>query len=187
MAPHRIMSGMFFKAGIVLPRHTFLILAICALAGAPAAHAVRTLPVDGRVTSGVGWRLDPFGSGRTVYHHGVDISVPVGTPVHPTQQGYVLFAGPLKNYGYAVAIAHGEGYISLYGHNSEVCVQPGQWVETSTIIARSGNTGRSTGPHVHYEVRRTTGRQKEQQEEFIREMMERISAESAARYGDDEG
>jgi len=151
------------------------------------AHAARTLPVDGRVTSGVGWRLDPFGSGRTVYHHGVDISVPVGTPVHPTQQGYVLFAGPLKNYGYAVAIAHGEGYLTIYGHNSEVTVQPGQWVDTNSVIALSGNTGRSTGPHVHYEVRRTTGRQKEQQEEFVRELTERIAAETGEAPGDVEG
>ena len=181
------MIGMISTAGIFLSRHAFFMLAICALAGAPVAHAARTLPVDGQVTSGVGWRLDPFGSGRTIYHHGVDISVPVGTPVHPTQQGYVLFAGPLKNYGYAVAIAHGEGYVSFYGHNSTVCVEPGQWVETATIIARSGNTGRSTGPHVHYEVRRATGRQKEQQEQFIREMMERISAEAAAGSGDEEG
>jgi murein DD-endopeptidase MepM/ murein hydrolase activator NlpD len=143
--------------------------------------------VDGRVTSGIGWRPDPFGSGRTVYHHGVDISVPVGTPVHPTQQGYVFFAGQLKNYGYAVAIAHGEGYVSFYGHNSQVCVQPGQWVDTASVIALSGNTGRSTGPHVHYEVRRTTGLQKEQQEQFIRETMERIAAEVADEPGGEEG
>lgn len=145
---------------------------------APArAYAARTLPVDGRVTSGVGWRLDPFGSGRTVYHRGVDISVPTGTPVHPTQSGYVVFAGPLKNYGYAVAIAHGQGYLTFYGHNSEVSVQPGQWVDTDSIIALSGSTGRSTGPHVHYEVRHLSGKERERQDEFIRETMDRIAQE----------
>ena len=143
--------------------------------------------MEGRVTSGIGWRPDPFGSGRTVYHYGVDISVPVGTPVHPTQQGYVLFAGPLGTYGYAVAIAHGEGYVSMYGHNSEVTVRPGQWVDTDSVIALSGNTGRSTGPHLHYEVRRVTGPRKELQDQFIKEMMERISGESADITTNDEG
>lgn len=162
-----------------------LITVLVGAAGLRPAHAARALPVDGRVTSGIGWRPDPFGSGRTVYHHGVDISVPVGTAVHPTQQGYVLFAGPLKHYGYAVAIAHGEGYLTFYGHNSEVTVRPGEWVDTDSVIALSGNTGRSTGPHVHYEVRRLAGREKERQEEFIRETMERIAAEAGGSPGDE--
>ena len=166
---------------------SFIVVTLLTGTAARSAHAVRTLPVKGQVTSGVGWRLDPFGSGRTVYHHGVDISAPVGTPVHPTQQGYVLFAGPLRGYGLTVAVAHGDGYLTFYGHNSEITVSPGQWVDTDAVIALSGNSGRSTGPHVHYEVRRLTGSDRERQEEFIRETMERLADGAGGGQGDEEG
>ena len=128
---------------------------LCIVATATAAQADRKSPVDGgTLTSSPGWRLDPFGSGRTAWHNGWDIAVPSGTPVYPTQTGTVYYAGPYKGYGNLVAILHGKGYVSLYGHNQEVLVKVGQEVDTNTIIAHSGNTGRSTGPHVHYEVRR---------------------------------
>ncbi len=127
----------------------------------------RVSPVDnGTVTSGVGWRLDPFGSGRMVYHSGYDIAVPVGTPVHPTQKGTVYFAGPWKGYGNLVVIEHGAGYVTMYGHNSEVLVKAGEKVDTNTVIALSGSTGRSTGPHVHYEVRQLPGYAKVRQEQL---------------------
>jgi len=120
-----------------------------------SAHAARQSPVDyGVITSGVGWRLDPFGSGRHVYHSGYDISVPVGTPVHPTQVGTVFFSGPYRGYGNLVGVDHGNGYLTFYGHNSVLLAKPGDKVDTETVIALSGNTGRSTGPHVHYEMRR---------------------------------
>ncbi len=126
-----------------------------------SALAARQSPVDGGVlTSGVGLRLDPFGSGRIVYHSGYDISVPAGTPVHPTQVGTVFFAGPFHGYGNLVAIDHGNGYLTYYGHNSELLVKPGDKVGPDTVIALSGNTGRSTGPHVHYEMRRLPGYEK---------------------------
>ncbi|NJD92286.1 MAG: M23 family metallopeptidase [Geobacter sp.] len=119
-----------------------------------AALAERKSPVDGGVlTSSPGLRLDPFGSGRMIMHNGWDIAVPVGTHVYPTQDGTVYFAGEYKGYGNLVAIEHGKGYISLYGHNAEVLVKPGMYVTSKTVIAKSGSTGRSTGPHVHYEVR----------------------------------
>ena len=121
---------------------------------AQPALADRVSPVDnGTITSGMGWRLDPFGSGRMVYHRGYDISVPVGTPVYPTQKGSVYFAGTYKGYGNLVVIEHGSGYVTLYGHNSEILVQAGDNVDTTTVIALSGSTGHSTGPHVHYEIR----------------------------------
>ncbi|WP_298431744.1 M23 family metallopeptidase [Geobacter sp.] len=124
------------------------------LMAVPAGAAARRLPVDGgTITSGIGWRPDPFGSGRMVYHHGVDIAVPEGTAVHPTQIGIVVYAGPYKGYGNLVAIDHGNGYVTIYGHNASVLVKPGDRVDDRTVIALSGNTGRSTGPHVHYEVR----------------------------------
>jgi murein DD-endopeptidase MepM/ murein hydrolase activator NlpD len=123
-----------------------------------ASQAARQSPVDfGVVTSGVGWRLDPFGSGRQVYHSGYDISVPVGTPVHPTQVGTVFFSGPYHGYGNLVGIDHGNGYLTFYGHNSVLLAKPGEKVNTDSVIALSGNTGRSTGPHVHYEMRRFPG------------------------------
>ena len=133
------------------------------------ALAARQLPVDGgTVTSGIGWRLDPFGSGRMMHHNGVDIAVPLGTPVYPTQVGTVYFAGLYKGYGNMVAVDHGNGYISIYGHNGEIKVQPGQKVDTATVLALSGNTGRSTGPHVHYEVRQLPGYAKIRQEQLER-------------------
>lgn len=117
--------------------------------------AERKLPVDnGRITSGIGWRPDPFGSGRMVYHRGIDIAVPTGTPVYSVKEGVVYYAGPYKGYGNLVAVDHGNGYLTLYGHNSVLKVSRGQRVDDTTVIALAGSTGRSTGPHVHYEIRR---------------------------------
>jgi murein DD-endopeptidase MepM/ murein hydrolase activator NlpD len=139
----------------------FLTFAIFLLMLPLPAVASRVSPVDhGAVTSGVGWRVDPFGSGRMVYHNGYDIAVPVGTPVYPTQVGTVYFAGPYKGYGNLVVIQHGSGYVTMYGHNSEILVKAGDKVDTDTVIALSGNTGRSTGPHVHYEIRQLPGYEK---------------------------
>jgi len=143
----------------------------------PLAAESRKLPVDGgAVTSGVGWRLDPFGSGRMVYHYGVDIAVPEGTPVYPTQRGTVTFAGPYKGYGNLVAVDHGNGYVTLYGHNAAIRVTPGQAVETKTVIALAGSTGRSTGPHVHYEVRQIPGYDRKAQER-LEEQLKALVAE----------
>ncbi|MGA7827951.1 MAG: M23 family metallopeptidase [Geobacteraceae bacterium] len=136
-----------------------------------ACLAQRTMPVDGgRVTSGVGWRLDPFGSGRMVYHRGYDIAVPEGTPVYPVQKGTVYFAGPYKGYGNLVAVNHGNGTLTLYGHNAMVKVKAGDSVDSSTVIALSGNTGRSTGPHVHFEVREIAGYEKQRHEKLTQEL-----------------
>ncbi|HTG81492.1 MAG TPA: M23 family metallopeptidase [Geobacteraceae bacterium] len=136
----------------------FLVIAQLLLLVPHISLAARVSPVDnGTVTSGVGWRLDPFGSGKMVYHSGYDIAVPVGTPVHPTQKGTVYFAGPYKGYGNLVVVEHGEGYVTMYGHNSEILVKAGEKVDTDTVIALAGSTGRSTGPHVHYEIRQLPG------------------------------
>ena len=117
-----------------------------------AALADIELPVeDGVVTSGLGWRVDPFGSGKLVFHRGIDIAVPVGTPVRATRKGRVVFAGARRGYGSAVIVEHANGDRTLYGHNSIIRVHPGELVESGTVVAFSGNTGRSTGPHVHFE------------------------------------
>jgi murein DD-endopeptidase MepM/ murein hydrolase activator NlpD len=116
-----------------------------------AALADLDLPVKGVVTSGVGWRLDPFGTGKLAFHRGIDIAVPAGTPVRATRKGRVVFAGARRGYGSTVIVEHANGDRTLYGHNSQVAVTSGDLVESGTVVAYSGNTGRSTGPHVHYE------------------------------------
>jgi murein DD-endopeptidase MepM/ murein hydrolase activator NlpD len=153
-----------------------ILLAVACLLPATAL-AERKSPVDGGVlTSSPGLRLDPFGSGRMVMHNGWDIAVPSGTPVYPTQEGTVYFAGPYKGYGNLVAVEHGKGFITLYGHNAEVLVKTGTYVTPKTVIALSGNTGRSTGPHVHYEVRKLPAAyQKQREEEMTARLKEAVT------------
>jgi len=123
---------------------------VTALSGAACADL--GLPVSGPVTSGVGLRLDPFGSGKLIYHRGIDIAVPVGTPVLAVRKGRVVFAGERRGYGGTVIVEHDNGDRTMYGHNSLVRVTPGEVVELGAVLAFSGNTGRSTGPHVHFEL-----------------------------------
>lgn len=117
-----------------------------------AAYADLNVPVNGPITSGVGLRVDPFGSGRMIYHRGIDIAVPVGTPVQTVRKGRVVFAGERRGYGATVIVEHDNGDRTMYGHNSLVRVTPGELIESGTVVAFSGNTGRSTGPHVHFEL-----------------------------------
>ncbi|KIE44262.1 peptidase M23 [Geobacter soli] len=117
-----------------------------------AAWADLDLPVNGPVTSGVGWRDDPFGSGRLVFHRGIDIAVPEGTPVRATRGGRVIHAGIHGGHGLTVIVEHDGGDKTLYGHNSALRVRAGEELDAGGVVALSGNTGRSTGPHVHYEV-----------------------------------
>ncbi|MCX2727802.1 peptidoglycan DD-metalloendopeptidase family protein [Thermomicrobium sp. 4228-Ro] len=107
-------------------------------------------PVSGAVTSTYGPRsLLP---GETL-HTGIDIAVPEGTPVRATASGTVRFVGNTDGYGLRVEIDHGNGVTTLYAHLSAAAVAPGQRVERGQVIGRSGNTGASTGPHLHYEIR----------------------------------
>ena len=99
----------------------------------------------GRFTSGYGSRW-----GRM--HKGVDWATPIGTNVYASSGGTVSIAGAVRGYGYAVYINHPDGRQTRYGHLSKVLVSPGQHVEQGQSIALSGNTGRSTGPHVHFEI-----------------------------------
>ncbi len=131
--------------------NTLLALAVLSVLSAPALTEMN-LPVEnGVITSGVGLRVDPFGSGKLVFHSGVDIAVPVGTPVRATRKGRIVFAGTRSGYGSTVIIEHANGDRTLYGHNSIVRIQPGDEVESGTVVAFSGNTGRTTDPHVHFE------------------------------------
>jgi len=109
-------------------------------------------PVNGSVTSGFGSRNSPFGDGNEL-HPGLDIAVGMGFPVVATADGKVLQSGPVGGYGNLVQIDHGNGIATLYGHNSQLAVRVGQSVKKGQVIAYAGSTGKSTGPHVHYEVR----------------------------------
>lgn len=109
-------------------------------------------PVKGWITSGFGLRNSPFGKGRKM-HHGLDIAARTGTPVLAPADGVVKRVRTASDYGKMVVIDHGYGYQTLYGHNSKVFVKVGQRVKRGDRISAIGNTGRSTGPHLHYEVR----------------------------------
>jgi len=109
------------------------------------------LPVNGTLTSGVGMRIDPI-DGQLRYHNGLDIAVPEGTPVHSIADGVVVYSGLRSGYGWTVLIEHNNGMITLYGHNSKNSVHQGETVKKGATIALAGNTGRSTGPHVHFEA-----------------------------------
>jgi len=118
-----------------------------------SASAALNLPVEGgTVTSGVGWRVDPFGSGKMLYHKGIDIAVPVGTAVRATIAGRVIYAGAHGGYGNTVIVEKKNGDRTLYGHNSAIIAKQGEEIDAGTVIALSGSSGRSTGPHVHYEI-----------------------------------
>jgi len=104
-----------------------------------------------RMASGYGWRVDPVYHIRR-FHEGMDFSAPIGTDIFATGNGTVTFAGWRQGYGQTVEIDHGFGYATLYAHCHKVFVRPGKKVKRGDVIALVGNTGKSTGPHVHYEV-----------------------------------
>ena len=111
------------------------------------------MPVEGvRLTSGYGMRWHPVVGGRRA-HKGVDLAGPVGTPVHATADGVVGRADWFSSYGLYVAVEHGGNIETRYGHMSRLNVAAGQQVRKGDIIGYVGTTGRSTGPHLHYEVR----------------------------------
>lgn len=116
--------------------------------------APKIWPVAGpiTITSGFGQRKDPLLPWLTVFHYGVDISAWYGTPVLATKDGKVVFAGWNGNLGLTVEIQHEMGYKTVYGHNRELLVRVGDEVKAGQVIARAGETGRATGPHVHYEI-----------------------------------
>ena len=104
------------------------------------------------VTSEFGGRRDPI-TGKQDGHTGMDLAVPTGTPVRAALPGTVRVAQYDSSYGYYVTVGHENGLLTLYGHNSRLLVRPGQTVQAGDVISLSGSTGRSTGPHLHFEVR----------------------------------
>ena len=108
-------------------------------------------PVEGPITSYFGWRSNISNPSQREFHAGIDISVPSGTSVKTTICGKVTEAGWSDLYGWVVRVTNGN-ISTLYGHNSQLFVSVGDWVEKGQTVAASGSTGRSTGPHVHYGV-----------------------------------
>jgi murein DD-endopeptidase MepM/ murein hydrolase activator NlpD len=108
-------------------------------------------PVRGAVNSEFGRRKSPWGE-AIEHHSGLDIAAQMGTAVKAPATGTVVFAGAGGEYGNCVILDHGNEVKSLYGHLSKINVRQGQRVDRGTIIAFTGNTGRSSGPHLHYEV-----------------------------------
>ena len=114
-------------------------------------------PVEsGYISSFFGKRADPF-TGESAFHAGIDFAGAPGTRVLAVADGVVSYAGRDRGYGKLVEITHGGGYVTRYAHNASVLVQPGQTVRRGDAIALMGSTGRSTGPHVHFEVLRDGG------------------------------
>jgi murein DD-endopeptidase MepM/ murein hydrolase activator NlpD len=117
-----------------------------------AAFPGRRPIARGRASSSFGNRLDPFT--RTLsFHPGIDLVAPTGTPILAAAAGRVIHAGPMPGYGNTVEIDHDNGFITRYAHASTISVRVGQTVQPGEPIAKVGSTGRSTGPHLHFEVR----------------------------------
>ncbi len=109
-------------------------------------------PVHGRITSYYGRRN--LGMGTSNFHRGIDVAAPTGTPIVASRSGTVSFAGWSGSYGYLVRVRHAGGDETWYAHQSQILVSVGEYVSQNEIIGRVGSTGLSTGPHIHFEIRR---------------------------------
>jgi murein DD-endopeptidase MepM/ murein hydrolase activator NlpD len=127
--------------------------ALSSKAGATAANIPSIWPVVGALRSGVGTRRNPFGGSSYEFHKGQDISAPMGTPIIAAADGVIVIARRLRGYGNGIYIDHGNGIETRYGHLSRIDVVEGQPVKKGQHLGLVGSTGRSTGPHLHYEVR----------------------------------
>jgi murein DD-endopeptidase MepM/ murein hydrolase activator NlpD len=110
-------------------------------------------PLKARLSSRFGWRKDPI-SGERRFHQGIDLAASQGTTVRAALAGRVLKSGTNGKYGNVVVVNHGQGLTTLYAHNSKNLVKAGDLVQAGMPLAEVGSTGRSTGPHLHFEVRR---------------------------------
>jgi murein DD-endopeptidase MepM/ murein hydrolase activator NlpD len=128
-----------------IPIRLVVLVTAAVLAGCSVPH----WPVDGTVTSPYGLRRNGL---RLDIHRGVDIAVPSGTPVRAMAPGRVTYAGTMSGYGRVVIVDHGGGTRTVYGHLSELRVQAGQELSGRIVIGLSGSSGRSTAPHLHFEI-----------------------------------
>lgn len=110
-------------------------------------------PTWGTLSSPLGWRIDPIGQTVWQHHWGIDIAAPKGTPVLASSSGTVRYADAYAGYGPTVYLEHAGGWATVYAHLSQILVLPGQPVAQGMVIGAVGNFGRSTGPHLHFEMR----------------------------------
>lgn len=137
-------------ARILVPAPAVVPQATAAALGRGSAFA---WPLRGEISSPFGPRIHPVYRVPS-FHAGIDLAVPEGTRVCAAAPGRVVTAGWEGGFGFLVVLDHGDGYTTYYGHLSRILVQVGQYVEIGEVIALSGNTGLSTGPHLHFEIRR---------------------------------
>lgn len=128
---------------------------VCTLAQAAILMTFAGMSVAGhaRVSSEFGTRSDPF-HGKARKHNGIDLASPAGTPIYATADAIVGRAERAGGYGNLVELNHGNGYQTRYAHMQKILVRKGQYVRRGTVVGLVGSTGRSTGPHLHYEVRK---------------------------------
>jgi len=117
-----------------------------------ATPTIAPLKDNAYISSPYGKRIDPF-TGRISMHDGIDFAARIGTPIYATADGKVKYARYIGGYGYTIKINHGFGYSTIFGHMSKMKSKKGQNVKRGDLIGYVGNTGRSTGPHLHYEIR----------------------------------
>jgi murein DD-endopeptidase MepM/ murein hydrolase activator NlpD len=133
-----------------------LMLAAAAVAAPPAdaaRQAAFITPTWGRLTSPLGWRTDPFRPAVRQHHWGIDIAAAPGTPVVASAAGTVQYSGAYAGYGSSIYIYHGHGWSTVYAHLSSIYVDRGARVRQGARIGAVGSEGRSTGPHLHFEIR----------------------------------
>ena len=145
-------SPLFSEKTAVLGSRVAALESQFARRSAIASSTPTVAPVRGLLNSGFGSRKDPF-TGEGAFHQGLDISTRRHEPVLATGAGVVVKSGWNGDYGKAVAIAHGTGYTTIYGHLDSILVKEGQQVRRGDRLGLVGSTGRTTGPHLHYEVR----------------------------------
>ncbi len=125
------------------------------------------MPASGRLSSRFGYRIDPVTKKRNTFHKGIDISAPAGTPVYAAESGTIIEAGYKQSgYGNLIVIKHGNDMATYYGHLSKIISAKGSRVEKGELIGNVGSTGKSTGPHLHFEIRK--GGQALNPEEYMR-------------------
>jgi murein DD-endopeptidase MepM/ murein hydrolase activator NlpD len=139
-------------------KFTISLLALTLLCWAAYSHAHQysNAPVAGSLSSPFGWRMDPI-TGSHRFHGGIDIAAPYGSSVYLPQDGVVAYSGPYGGYGNVVVVQHSGELYTLYGHNSYLFVKAGEQVHRGQVICLVGSTGRSTGPHLHFEVHQGNG------------------------------
>lgn len=109
-------------------------------------------PVQGVISSEYGWRIHPIKKER-LFHTGIDIAIPYGTPVYAAEAGIVQYSGWTDGYGNLIILRHRDDSLTYYAHNLQLMVEKGQTIKQGKVVALSGNSGVSTGPHLHFEIR----------------------------------